>query len=43
MEPNIQAVLFDENYWNTNQAGEYWKQNGKQPIQRVDATDKLSS
>ena len=40
MEHNIQAVLFDKNYWNTNQAREYLKKNGKQPIKRVHTTDK---
>jgi hypothetical protein len=39
MADNIQAVLFDKNYWNTNAARAYLKANGKQPIKRVHTTD----
>ena len=40
MEHNIQAVLFDKNYWNTNQARECLKPKKIQPIKGVHTADK---
>ena len=37
---NIQAVLFDKNYWNTNDARAQLKASGYQPIKKVHITDK---
>ena len=37
---NIQAVLFDKNYWNTNDARAQLKSSGHQPIKKVHITDK---
>ena len=37
---NIQAVLFDKNYWNTNDARAQLKASGHQPIKKVHITDK---
>ena len=39
MRDNIQAALFNKDYWNTNQARAYSKENGKKPIKRVHTTD----
>ena len=39
MRDNIQAVLFNKDYWTTTQARAYLKENGKQPIKRVHTTD----
>ena len=40
MTGNIQAVLFDKNYWNTNDARAHLKASGHQPIKKVHITDK---
>ena len=37
---NIQAVLFDKNYWNTNDARAQLKASGHKPIKKVHITDK---
>ncbi len=37
---SIQAVLFDKNYWNTNDARAQLKASGHQPIKKVHITDK---
>ena len=39
MIDNIQAVLFNKDYWNTTQARSYLKKTGKQPIKKVHTTD----
>ena len=37
---NIQAVLFDKNYWNTKDAREYLMMYDHHPIKKVHITDK---
>jgi hypothetical protein len=39
MADNIQAILFDKLYWNTNDARIYLKESNKKPIKRVHITD----
>jgi len=39
MKDNIQAVLFDKNYWNTTNARAHLKASNKNPIKRVHITD----
>lgn len=39
MGDNIQAVLFDKNYWNTKNARTYLRASNKKPIKRVHTTD----
>ena len=36
----IQALLFDKNYWTTSQAREFMKKSGYIPIIKVHTTDK---
>jgi hypothetical protein len=39
MRDNIQAILFNKDYWTTTQARAYLKANGKKPIKTVHTTD----
>ena len=39
MDDKIQAMLFDKNYWTTNDARTYLKKSNKKPIKRVHITD----
>lgn len=39
MADNIQAILFNKDYWNTNEARTYLKKSNKKPIKRVHTTD----